>query len=79
MADNQPPVGRIRDGNISAAIWKQEGKEGSEFYSITFDRTYTDDEGNPKSSSSFNRNDLLRVARLANKAYDAIENYTKAS
>lgn len=66
---NSKPVETIRDGAIKASIWKNEGEKGP-FYSVKITRTYTDDAGNYHDSDSFSGSELLRVARLAGKAYD---------
>lgn len=65
------PIDKIRDGALSAAIWKNQG-EKSAFYSVTFERTYTGDDGQAKSTSSFSGSDLLKISFLATKAYDRI-------
>ena len=61
----------FRDGAIKATIWRNEGDKGP-FYSVEFGRTYTDAEDNYKDTSSFSGADLLKVSRLAVKAYDKI-------
>ena len=66
------PVSKLRDGAISAAIWKNSTDDGKHFYSVTFSRTYTDDAGNAQSSDSFSSSEILRVAHLAAHAYDRI-------
>ncbi|NRA58771.1 MAG: hypothetical protein HRU13_11720, partial [Phycisphaerales bacterium] len=40
------------------------------FYSVRLTRTYTDDQGQFHDSDSFSGSELLRVARLAGRAYD---------
>lgn len=68
---NKPPIKTIRDGTLSASIWANSGDKGV-FYSVTFARTYTDEAGNPKSTDSFSGGDILKLARLAERAYDRI-------
>lgn len=65
------PVEKLRDGSISATIWRNESERGP-FYSVTFDRVYTDANGQAKSANSFSGPDLLRVSHLANTAYGRI-------
>lgn len=68
---NPQPAKSLRDADIKAAIWKNESENGP-FPSVTFGRTYTDDKtGEVKDSDSFSGSQLLRLARLADKAYDA--------
>lgn len=68
---NNHPHTTIRDGRLKATIWKNNSENGA-FFSIDFTRTYTDKEGNPQDTNSFSQSDLLRVARLAGKAYDLV-------
>ena len=65
----QKPVDEMRDGNLKASIWRNEGENGA-FYPTTFARTYKDDQGNLRDASSFAGHELLRVSELARKAYD---------
>ena len=65
---NQKPAAKFRDGNLTATLWKNASEKGT-FYSTEFERSYKDGE-DYKVSRSFSGNELLRVARLANKAYD---------
>lgn len=60
------PVHTIRQGNIEAAIWKNETGHGL-FFSTTFTRRYR--EGTDfKNATNFGQADLLRIARLAHLA-----------
>eukprot|EP00752_Nemacystus_decipiens_P000233 g233.t1 len=52
-----------------ATLWRNEGEKGP-YYATEFARTYTDDEGKPRDTSSFIGADLLRLSELARKAYD---------
>lgn len=71
MTDNKP-IDTLRDGAIKASIWKNTASDGTPFYSVTFDRTFTDSDGMTKSSSSFSASGILKLSRLAEKAYDQI-------
>jgi hypothetical protein len=71
-ADNgkQRPAHEIRLGRIKATIWANQGENGT-WYNVTLSRTYRDgDEW--KSSSSFGRDDLLTVAKVADLANSSI-------
>ena len=70
-SSTQKPVETIRDGALSASIWKNSTDKGA-CYNVTFERVYTDDAGNAQNTKSFSSNDLLRIARLANKSSDRI-------
>ncbi|MEQ8602857.1 MAG: hypothetical protein RIB45_06030 [Marivibrio sp.] len=63
------PADVIRDSNLKATLWRNESDKGP-YFATEFARTYTDDEGKPRDTSSFIGTDLLRVSELARKAYD---------
>ena len=65
---NQPPAETLRDGNIKATIWENEGEKGP-FFAVTIAKTYTDRDGNLRDTQSFSGTDLLRVAELSRAAY----------
>ena len=67
MADNQPEE-TLRDGNLKATIWVNEGEKGP-YVSVTLAKTYTDDNGKYQDTNSFSQSDLLRVAELSRQAY----------
>jgi hypothetical protein len=60
------PVGKITIWPASCAIWKN-----GEFYSVTFAKSYKDGE-EYKNSSSFDRDNLLALAKLADQAHSWI-------
>jgi len=66
-----PPVHHIRQGALSASIWKQETDKGPMF-NVTFQRSYRDN-GDWKTSSVFGKNNLLPLSHLASRVYDWIE------
>jgi hypothetical protein len=68
---NQKPVISLRDGRISASVFENPSEKGS-FYSVVFQRLYTDLEGNVKHASNFSGVELLKLSRLAASAYDRI-------
>lgn len=74
----QRPVETLRDGAIKAAIWKNESENGA-FFAVTFARTYKNGGGDLKDTDSFSGSQLLRLARLADKAYDRAAKLTKAA
>ena len=71
MTSNTKPVDEVRIGAVKAAIWRNESDNGSRF-NVTFSRIYKDSEGNWKSTSSFGRDDLLVVAKVADRAHSSI-------
>jgi hypothetical protein len=66
-APKQRPAQTIRYGRLKATIWRQESDNGP-WYSVVLSRTYKDQAGNWQSSGSFGRDDLLVVAKLADRA-----------
>jgi len=65
------PLDTIRDGSLKATLWKNTGEKGT-FYSVDLSRTYKDEKGNYQDARTFRGTELLRIARLANIAYDEI-------
>ena len=74
MTSNTQPVHEVRIRGVKAAIWRNETDNGPR-YNVTFKRIYKDSEGNWKSTSSFGRDDLLLVAKVADKAHTFICGY----
>lgn len=73
----QRPVETLRDGALKAAIWRNESENGA-FFAVTFSRTYKDAAGELKDTDSFSGSQLLRLARLADKAYDRTSKLVRA-
>ena len=65
---NQKPAVTFTDGNLQATAWKRTSDKGT-FYQVTLNRRYRDDDG-WHDSSSYSGSELLRIARLAERAYD---------
>ena len=68
---NQKPHDEVRIGAVKAAIW-QNDVAGKTRYSVTFSRIYRDAEGQWKTTQSFGRNDLLVLAKVADRAHSRI-------
>ncbi len=62
------PAATIRDANLKATIWRNEGEERP-FYATSFTRTYKDQDGAYRDTSSFVGADLLKLSELARTAY----------
>jgi hypothetical protein len=69
---NQKPAITLRDGRISASVWENKSEKG-DFHSVTFQRAYTDAAGATKNAASFSGTELLKLSRLAARAYDEIK------
>jgi hypothetical protein len=70
------PVETIRDGAIKAAIWRNDSENGV-FHGVTFSRTFKNGAGELQDTSSYSGTQLLRLAHLAQKAYDRSAKLTK--
>lgn len=68
---NHPPVATLRIGLINASIWQRDTENGT-FYAVSFERRYKDGEGDWKSTHSYNADDLLVLAKLADQAHSRI-------
>jgi hypothetical protein len=64
------PAHQLRIGLIKAAIWANVTREGM-IFNVTFERAYRDGEA-WKSSNSFGRDDLLKLAKVADEAHSWI-------
>src|SRR5438132_1139983 len=72
----QRPVHEVRLGRIRAAIWANQGDNGT-WYNVTLSRNYKDgDEW--KSSASFGRDELLTLAKVADLANTWIHDQSQA-
>ncbi|MDQ0314617.1 hypothetical protein [Amorphus orientalis] len=72
MENDNKPVDTLRDGRVKASIWEKETDKGP-FHSVTFARTYRDQDGNYADAHSFSGTDLLKVSRLAERTYDQVQ------
>jgi len=69
---SKKPAAKVSLYPVSAAIWRNTTEKGAAFYSVTFERSYKDKEGKWKSSDSFNSDDLLLLAKVADMAHTQI-------
>ena len=67
------PIDEVRIGSVKAAIWaNQVGDDGATRYGVTLGRLYRTEDGEWKTTRSFGLNDLLVVAKVADKAHTRI-------
>ena len=66
------PVSRIFLGPVEVAIWQNAGDNNQPYYRATFGRRYRDNDGNPQSTKSYGRDDLLVLAKAADMAHTRI-------
>jgi hypothetical protein len=71
------PVEHVRIGGISAAIWRNEGANGV-WFNVTLQRHYRTEEGEWKSTTSFGRDDLLLLAKIADATHTRLLNLLAA-
>ena len=76
-AERNRPVHSVRLRNIRAAVWANEGEQGTR-YNATFCRLYKDNEGFWRSSDSFGRDDLLLLAKVSDIAHTWISEAMQA-
>jgi len=67
------PAATLRDGGLKATVWKNTTNEGKTYYSVNITKSYKQDE-EWKETTSFGADDVLKVANLAQRAYNAILN-----
>lgn len=67
MANANKPVARISLYPVTASIWRNQNPKGI-FFSVSFERSYKDDNGKYQTSSTFNASDLLLVSKVADLA-----------
>ncbi|MDF1871988.1 hypothetical protein [Vannielia sp.] len=67
------PIDKHRDGAIEVAIWRRETEKGFVF-NTERTRSYLDQDGNWQKTNVIPERDLLKAARLDEKAYETIQN-----
>ena len=67
---NQKPVDEIRIGRVKATIWRN-GTDEQPRHNVTFGRLYKEAD-QWKTTQSFGRNDLLVLAKVADRAHSRI-------
>jgi hypothetical protein len=68
---SKAPIVKLRLGLIWANVWQRITDEDA-FYSVSFERRYRDTDGNWQSTHSYNADDLLLLAKLADQAHTEI-------
>lgn len=71
MANSKKPVHEVRMGRVRAAVWENETKNGS-MHNVTLSRLYKDDNDSWADSTSFGRDDLPLLAKVADQAHSWI-------
>lgn len=71
------PVFTYRLGSLSATIWQNETEKGK-YYRTEIARNYRDKDGNWHTSNQFSHDELLNVAKLAERAEEYIARQTQS-
>lgn len=71
------PIFTYRLGSLSATIWQNRMKKGT-YYRTEILRNYRDSDGAWQTSNSFGHDELLNVAKLAERAEEYIARLTQS-
>jgi hypothetical protein len=71
------PVHEIKIGRLVAAIWRNEIEGGAIRHNVTFSRLYKPEGEQWRNSSSFGRDDLLLLGKLADQVHSWIYDHTE--
>ena len=66
------PVSSQRYRNLEVAVWRHDGEQDA-FYTVSLKRSYKVDDKWDESAISLSNDDLLPMARLLERAHDAID------
>lgn len=64
----QMPEKTIRYGNVSATIWTNKLKDGTEVKNVVIEKNYMDEKEEWHTTSQYGRNDLSKVILAAHEA-----------
>ena len=74
--DKQRPFDRVVEGNLSISLWRNRGRYGDYLKSQGVKKTYEDENGNLKETSSLSGvGEHVRATRLMGRASERIEQY----
>jgi hypothetical protein len=65
---NKTPEARIELGNVRGLLYATDTERNGKFYTVSFERTYSDKDGNERVSYSFRQSDLERLVEVAQAA-----------
>jgi hypothetical protein len=72
--EKQKPDKKFKAGAVTATVWKNDLKDrqgnGFSVYTVSFERTYKDRDGQWKSTSSLRINDIPKLQLVAGEAYE---------
>ena len=67
--ENQKPVKKIRIGTVCATVWENTSKDGKTFPNIHLERSYKDDAGEWKNTTSLRQSDLPAASLALSEVY----------
>jgi len=70
------PVDTVRDKNLKASIWRNQGERG-DFFTVKFAKTYRDSDGTLRDTNNFTDTEILRVSELARRTYGRVSELEK--
>jgi hypothetical protein len=70
--NNNKPVHEVKIGLLRGTVWANRQESGRTFYNCTFSRLFKDVTGDWRDTGSFNRDDLLIIAKLADLVHSWI-------
>lgn len=78
-ASGRQPVQRFRVKNVKAAVWENQARGGGTFYSVTYARSYRDEQGNWHDTNSFGEVESYLLQEVAGRAARWITERTQAA
>ncbi|MDY3551450.1 hypothetical protein R5W24_000526 [Gemmata sp. JC717] len=72
------PAIKLRDGVLSATIWRNTSTEGKTYYTVNPQRSYKAGDDTWKDSKDLNADDLLAMSELLREAYAWIKAQKRA-
>ena len=73
---NKTPEAKIELGNIRAVIYRTETERNGAFYSVSFERTYADKDGNARVAYGFRESDFDRLEKVVRAARQELAQLT---
>jgi hypothetical protein len=67
-AQAKTPEVKIELGNVRALLYVTETERNGKFYTVSFERTYADKDGNERTAYSFRQSDIERLVEVAQAA-----------
>ena len=68
--EKRTPDTKFKAGTISASVWTNKSKQGRDFKSVSFEKSYTDEKGEWHATNSLNVSDLPKAIVVLSKAYE---------